>query len=88
MDANPILSNPVAAAEFWRMCCEKGIAAFEAPMPFQEHKQAWFVQKNSTLVDRKSWSSTHTFDELNQALEAIVNYFKSGVEPRVEKTEE
>ena len=80
------LKSPAAAAEFWRICCERGISLFEGPMPSQEKdKMAWFVQKNTTLPDRKPWNSSYTFSSLELAIKAITHYFKTGEEPAVEE---
>jgi hypothetical protein len=79
------LDNPAAAAEFWRTCCERGIAIFEGPMPFQEHKEAWFVQKNSTIVDKKTWNSSYSYSDFDLVIQAVIGYFKSGEEPKVER---
>lgn len=75
------LKNPSAASEFWRICCERGVAVYEGVHPSQEYKQAWFVQKNSTFIDRKPWNNSHNYPTLESAIQSVIMYLKTGKEP-------
>jgi hypothetical protein len=68
--------------EFWRTCCERGVTLCRASKPFQEHRRIWLAEKHPTFVDRSTWTSAWTFDELEAAMDAIGRYFATGVEPR------
>lgn len=68
--------------EFWRTCCERGVTLCLIPKPFMEHRRTWLGEKHATFVDRTTWSSAYTFDDLEEAVSEIGRYFATGLEPR------
>lgn len=67
---------------FWKTCCERGISICEIPKPFKEEVNCWLVVKHATFKDRKTWTSSHTFESFAELQQDVQAYIDNNTEPR------